>query len=67
MRVIKLEKNLKHGYLSFIEKDIHNLFVKADKKVEGSGVMDLVKYGADAKKKKTLSFNMLINLIKKEG
>jgi len=39
MHVIKLDKNVKHGYLSFIERDIHNLFVKANKMVERSDVM----------------------------
>ena len=49
MRVIELEKNMKHGYLPYTEKDIRNLFVKAIKKTEGSDVMDLLKYCEDAK------------------
>ena len=50
MRVIGLEINVKHGYLPFTEKDILNLFVKANKKIEGSDVMYLLKYCEDAKK-----------------
>jgi hypothetical protein len=50
MRVIELEKNVKHGYLLFIEKDIRNLFLKANKQVERSDVMDLLKYCKDTKK-----------------
>jgi len=49
MRVIELEKNVKHGYLPYTEMDIRNLFVKANKKTEGSDVMDLLKYCEDAK------------------
>ena len=41
MRVIELEKNVKHGYLPYTEKDI--------RKTEGSDVMDLLKYCEDAK------------------
>jgi hypothetical protein len=50
MRVMELEKNVKHGYLSFTEKDVRNLFLKANKKVERSDVMDLLKYCEDVKK-----------------
>ncbi|AES65084.1 hypothetical protein MTR_2g035140 [Medicago truncatula] len=34
MHVIELEKNVKHVYLRFIEKDIHNLFRKLGKKLK---------------------------------
>jgi hypothetical protein len=44
MRVIELEKIVKHGYLPFTEKDVRNLFLKANKKVERSDVMDLLKH-----------------------
>ncbi|CAL5191621.1 unnamed protein product [Lathyrus oleraceus] len=50
MRVIELEKNVEHGYLPFIEKDVRNLFLKAKKKVEITDVVDLLKYCEDAKK-----------------
>ncbi|KAG4925261.1 hypothetical protein JHK87_050801 [Glycine soja] len=50
MRVIELEKNVKHGYLPFIERDIRNLFVKTKKKVERNDAKDLLKYCEDAKK-----------------
>ncbi|KAG4937911.1 hypothetical protein JHK82_045720 [Glycine max] len=50
MRVIELEKNVKHGYLPFIERDIRNLFVKTKKKVERNNAKDLLKYCEDAKK-----------------
>lgn len=50
MRVIELEKNVEHGYLPFIEKDVRNLFLKAKKKVEITDVDDLLKYCEDAKK-----------------
>ncbi|KAI5407870.1 hypothetical protein KIW84_053927 [Lathyrus oleraceus] len=50
MRVIELEKNVDHGYLPFIEKDVRNLFLKAKKKVEITDVVDLLKYCEDAKK-----------------
>jgi len=49
MCVIKLEKNVKYGYLPFIERDIRNLFVKANEKVERSDGVDLLKYCEDAK------------------
>jgi hypothetical protein len=38
MRVMELEKDVKHGYLPFTEKDVRNLFLKANKKVERSDV-----------------------------
>ncbi|RZB97812.1 Protein FAR1-RELATED SEQUENCE 11, partial [Glycine soja] len=50
MRVIELEKNVKHGYLPFIERDIRNLFVKTKKKFERNDAKDLLKYCEDAKK-----------------
>lgn len=50
MHVMELEKNVKHGSLPFLEKDIHNLFLKTNKKVERSDVMDLLKYCANTKK-----------------
>ncbi|XP_058766139.1 protein FAR1-RELATED SEQUENCE 11-like [Vicia villosa] len=50
MRVLELENNVKHGYLPFIEKDIRNLFLKANKKVEGSDAIDFLKYCENAKK-----------------
>jgi hypothetical protein len=30
MRVMELEKDVKHGYLPFTEKDVRNLFLKAN-------------------------------------
>ncbi|KAI5429436.1 hypothetical protein KIW84_034151 [Lathyrus oleraceus] len=50
MRIIELEKNVEHGYLPFIEKDVRNLFLKAKKKVEITDVVDLLKYCEDVKK-----------------
>jgi len=38
-RVIELEKNVKHGYLPFLEKYICNLFLKANKKFERSDML----------------------------
>ncbi|KAK2451038.1 protein FAR1-RELATED SEQUENCE [Trifolium repens] len=45
MRVIELEKNVKHGYLPFIERDIRNLFVKTKKFFERNDAMDLLIHG----------------------
>lgn len=50
MSVLELEKNVKHEYLSFIEKNIRNHFLKSGKKIEGNDVMDLLKYCENAKK-----------------
>ncbi|KAJ1401072.1 FAR1 DNA-binding domain [Sesbania bispinosa] len=49
MRVMELEKNVKHGYLSFIPKDVYNLFTKIHN-IEGkNGVTDLLCYCQAAK------------------
>ena len=50
VRVMELEKNVKHGDLPFLEKDIRNLFEKARRRVERSDVVDLLNYCEDAKK-----------------
>ncbi|KAG5530132.1 hypothetical protein RHGRI_030489 [Rhododendron griersonianum] len=49
MRVIELEKHVKHGYLSFLEKDVRNLFTKVRKKQDANDAMDLLQYCKIAK------------------
>ncbi|KAF7820924.1 Protein FAR1-RELATED SEQUENCE 11 [Senna tora] len=49
-RVLELEKNVKHGYLLFLEKDIHNLFIKVRNKDAENDAMALLKHCEDAKK-----------------
>ncbi|KAF7842414.1 Protein FAR1-RELATED SEQUENCE 11 [Senna tora] len=52
-RVLELEKNVKHGYLSFLEKDIHYLFIKVRNKDAENDAMALLKHCEDAKKDDT--------------
>ncbi|KAF7812754.1 protein FAR1-RELATED SEQUENCE 11-like isoform X1 [Senna tora] len=49
-RVLELEKNVKHGYLPFLEKDIHNHFIKVRNKDAENEAMALLKHCEDAKK-----------------
>ncbi|KAF7808556.1 Protein FAR1-RELATED SEQUENCE 11 [Senna tora] len=49
-RVLELEKNVKHGYFPFLEKDIHNLFIKVRNKDAENDAMALLKHCEDVKK-----------------
>jgi len=42
--VLELEKNIVHGELPFLEKDIHNLFTKVRKELAGNDVVNLLDY-----------------------
>ncbi|XP_077215652.1 protein FAR1-RELATED SEQUENCE 11-like [Tasmannia lanceolata] len=42
--VMELEKNIKHGYLSFFQKDIRNLYVKVKKNHAENDVIGLLQY-----------------------
>nr|GEW53836.1 protein FAR1-related sequence 11 [Tanacetum cinerariifolium] len=44
IRVMELKKNVKHGGLSFLDKDIHNLFTKVRRVLGGSDAMNLIEY-----------------------
>ncbi|XP_071728846.1 protein FAR1-RELATED SEQUENCE 11-like [Rutidosis leptorrhynchoides] len=44
MRVMELEKNLKHGQLDFLSKDVHNLFGKLYGKNSLNDAKELLKY-----------------------
>ncbi|KAJ8427598.1 hypothetical protein Cgig2_020724 [Carnegiea gigantea] len=44
VRVIELENNVQHGTLPFLDRDIHNLFVKVRKKLAASDMKDLLDY-----------------------
>jgi hypothetical protein len=63
---MELDKNVKHGYLPFTEKEILNIFLKANKKIERSDVKDLLKI-VRMQKTLALNFNIVIHLMKKEG
>ena len=49
MRVIELERNVKHGELSFLKKDIHNLFAKNHKLHSRNDAKELLEYCKSAK------------------
>ena len=42
--VIELENNVQHGTLPFLDRDIHNLFVKVSKKLAAGNMKDLLDY-----------------------
>ncbi|XP_071729218.1 protein FAR1-RELATED SEQUENCE 11-like [Rutidosis leptorrhynchoides] len=44
MRVMELEKNLKHGQLDFLSKDVRNLFGKVFQKKSHNDARDLLEY-----------------------
>lgn len=44
IRVLELEKNVEHGELPFLEKDIRNLFTRVKKTVCGDDVANLLEY-----------------------
>lgn len=44
IRVLELEKDVQHGELPFLEKDIRNLFTKVRKTVSGDDVSNLIEY-----------------------
>lgn len=62
MCVLELEENVMHGYLPFIEKDIHNIFLKINIKVEGNYAMDFLKYCENTKKKSCSKFQYTYTL-----
>ena len=49
MRVMELEKNINHGYLPFLEKDVRNLFTKIEKNHGVTDVKDLLEHCKVAK------------------
>lgn len=44
MRVMELEKNVKHGHLSFTSKDVHNFFSKIRNEEAKNDVLDFLEY-----------------------
>ena len=64
MRVMKLERHLKHGQLPFFQRDIHNLYVKMRRK--NARMMSWIFYNfAKLLKKRTLDSNMHLQPMKK--
>lgn len=51
IRVMELQKQVKHGELSFIERDVRNLFVKMKKSVENNDAQRLIEDLRCAKQK----------------
>ncbi|GKE80478.1 protein FAR1-related sequence 11, partial [Tanacetum coccineum] len=51
IRVMELKKNVKHGGLSFLDNDIHNLFTKVRRVLGGSDAMNLIEYMRSLKQK----------------
>ncbi|XP_058188771.1 protein FAR1-RELATED SEQUENCE 11-like isoform X2 [Rhododendron vialii] len=49
MRLMEVEKKVKHGYLPFLEKDVRNLLTKIGKKHEVNDAMDLLHHCKVAK------------------
>ena len=49
MRVMELERHLKHGQLPFFQRDIHNLYVKMRRKNAKNDAMDLLQFCKVAK------------------
>ncbi|XP_057532184.1 protein FAR1-RELATED SEQUENCE 11-like [Amaranthus tricolor] len=54
IRVMELEKEIKHGELSFIERDVRNLFAKVKKVVGDDDVKSLLEYMKLAKQENNL-------------
>ncbi|XP_063949954.1 protein FAR1-RELATED SEQUENCE 11-like [Daucus carota subsp. sativus] len=50
MRVIELEKNVRHGHLSFTSKDVHNFFSRFRTEKAKNDVLDFLEYCKIAKK-----------------
>ncbi|XP_074299172.1 protein FAR1-RELATED SEQUENCE 11-like [Silene latifolia] len=50
IRVLELEKNVKHGDLPFLERDVRNLFSRINKSVCGNDVMNLLDFFKCCKK-----------------
>ncbi|XP_071741456.1 protein FAR1-RELATED SEQUENCE 11-like [Rutidosis leptorrhynchoides] len=49
VRVMELQKQVKHGDLSFLEKDVHNLFAKVSRLHGASDAVDLIEYMENSK------------------
>ena len=54
IQVMELEKNVAHGQLSFIDKDIHNLFVRVKRMLGDDDVKNLLLYMQYAKEHNNL-------------
>ena len=66
IRVVELEKGVKHGDLPFLKKDIHNLYVKMRRMHAMNDAMGLFQF-EKLLRKRNLNFNMHIQLIKRVG
>ncbi|KAL4588647.1 hypothetical protein LXL04_001539 [Taraxacum kok-saghyz] len=49
MRVMELERNVRHGELSFLKKDVHNLFTKNHKLQSENDAKEILEYCQSAK------------------
>ncbi|KAL4383354.1 hypothetical protein GQ457_15G006800 [Hibiscus cannabinus] len=58
IKVMELQKNVKHGELSFIDKDVRNLFDRVKRILGASDAKDLVDYMKSAKQENKKCFNM---------
>ncbi|GJR64822.1 protein FAR1-related sequence 11 [Tanacetum coccineum] len=63
IRVMELKKNVKHGGLSFLDKDIHNLFTKVRRVIGGSDAMNLIEYMRSLKQKDVKFRHIVPNFI----
>ncbi|XP_010689388.2 protein FAR1-RELATED SEQUENCE 11-like isoform X2 [Beta vulgaris subsp. vulgaris] len=61
IRVLELEKDVEHGELPFLEKDIRNLFTRVKKTVSGDDVANLLQYFKSCKEENS-NFHYIVKV-----